>query len=170
MSVPSWWEGQIIFMKTACSGGTIGRRKEIQQGYSLSPAVGSSLPGNEYSIIEGFKPSHLLDSHLDNIDELSLLCKSTTLALLVFLGHLDYQQIKTLCPPQVIEPPSWRWSDWSPQSPHWQGRWLSAPAWRPPPRNHTPQAPGTKQVLFKSLFHSFSLLLWRSRSSSGFCR
>ena len=93
-------------MRKACSGGTIGRRKEIQRGYSLSPAADSSLPGNEYSIIEGFKPSHLLDSHLDNIDELSLLCKSTTLALLVFLGHLDYQQIKTLCPPQVIEPPS----------------------------------------------------------------
>ena len=76
-------------MKTACSAGTIGRRKEIQQGYSLSPVVDSSSPGNEYSIVEGFKPSHFLDSHLDNIDELSLLCNPTTLAFLVLICYLQ---------------------------------------------------------------------------------
>ena len=47
-------------MRKACSGGTIGRQKEIQRGYSLSPAADSSSPGNEYSI--GKVSSHLTSS------------------------------------------------------------------------------------------------------------
>ena len=94
--------------------------------------------------------SHLLHSHLNNINELSLLCNPTTLAFLVLICYLQGLVVRLwlFCMNDMHcsqwEPPSWRLSDWFLQCQHQQGRWWCAPAWKLPPHIRTPPIPDTQ--------------------------